>query len=136
MTTPIKPVVFASVALATLTSAVILPILAPLVRSLHLTVQQGGWMLSISSLAMAAMAAPWGLASDRWGRRRVLLIGFAGMFMAYVLFTAVVRQGLSGLFAGTGVVRPGHRRTRRAGRLPARRAVRGAGADGRSHRGG
>ena len=37
MTTPIKPVVFASVALATLTSAVILPILAPLVRSLHLS---------------------------------------------------------------------------------------------------
>ncbi len=103
MTTHIKSVVFASVALSTLTGAVILPILAPLVRSLHLTVQQGGWMLSISSLAMAAMAAPWGLASDRWGRRRVLLIGFAGMFMAYVLFTAVVRQGLSGVYAGTGL---------------------------------
>lgn len=97
----IKAVVFASVALSGLTTAVILPILAPLVRSLHLSVQQGGWMLSISSLAMAVMAGPWGLASDRWGRRRVMLAGFAGMFGAYVLFTAIVLQGLAGLLAGT-----------------------------------
>lgn len=97
----IKPVVFASVALSGLTTAVILPILAPLVRSLHLSVQQGGWMLSISSLAMVVMAGPWGLASDRWGRRRVMLAGFAGMFGAYVLFTAIVLQGLSSLLAGT-----------------------------------
>jgi MFS family permease len=97
----IKPVVFASIVLSGLTTAVILPIVAPLVRSLSLSVQQGGWMLSISSISMAALAGPWGLARDRWGRRRVLLIGFAGMFFSYALFTAIVWQGLSGLLAGT-----------------------------------
>jgi MFS family permease len=60
----IKAIVFASVALSGLTTGVILPIIAPLVRSLHLSVQQGGWMLSVSALAMAAMASPWG-----WPRR-------------------------------------------------------------------
>ena len=96
-----KFIAFAGVAMSTLTTGAIMPILAPLIRSLNLSIQQGGLMLSVSSLAMAACAGPWGAASDRWGRAQVLLVGFAGMSLSYLLFAAVVQEGLSGGIAGT-----------------------------------
>ncbi len=99
----IKALIFTCVALSGLASAAILPILAPLIRSLHLSVSQGGWMLSIGSLAMAATAAAWGAASDRRGRRFVMLTGFAGLFVTYVLFTAAVWQGLGATITGTAL---------------------------------
>lgn len=92
--------VFATLTLSVLASSAILPILAPLMRSLHLSASQAGWMLSIGSLAMALAAPAWGAANDRFGRRFVLLAGFAGMGLAYAAFAAVVRQGEAAALAG------------------------------------
>jgi len=96
----VRNTVFAVVALSVVASGVLLPVLAPLVRSLHLTVLQAGWMLSIGSLTMAVAAPLWGLVSDRGGRRLVILLGFAGMAIAFSAFTAVAWFGVKGTLAG------------------------------------
>jgi bacterioferritin-associated ferredoxin len=92
--------VFATLTLSVLASSAILPILAPLMRSLQLSASQAGWMLSAGSLAMAAAAPAWGAANDRFGRRAVLVAGFAGMGLAYAAFAAVVWQGEAAALAG------------------------------------
>jgi len=56
----LKATIFLCVALSGLATSVILPILAPLIRELNLSESQGGWMVSIGSVAMALMAAFWG----------------------------------------------------------------------------
>lgn len=81
--------------------AIILPILAPLVRELHLTESQAGWMVSIGSLFMAGAAPLWGRFSDTRGRKAVLLWGFTGIFVSYVAYTATVWAGLTGVLAGS-----------------------------------
>jgi MFS family permease len=98
--TGIKSTIFASMTLSVLANAVILPILAPLIRTLHLSASQGGWMISIGSVAMALTAAAWGAASDRFGRKSVMLAGFAGLFVSQALYTATIWCGLSAALAG------------------------------------
>ncbi len=96
----IKFTVFTSVAFSSLAVAVVLPILAPLVRELNLTVSQGGWMISIGSIAMALMAAVWGRACDRFGRKPIMAGGFVGLFCSYTLFTAIIWAGLATAISG------------------------------------
>lgn len=96
-----KIVIFTSVCLSSLATIVILPILGPLIRELHLSASQGGWMISIGSVAMALTAAAWGAASDRYGRKPVMLAGFAGLFLSYALYTTVIGAGLGAMVAGT-----------------------------------
>jgi MFS family permease len=98
-----KLVIAASIALSVLASTLILPILAPLIRELHLSVIQGGMMLSIGSVVMVAAAPFWGFVSDRYGRKAVIVAGFLGILAGYVLYTLVVLAGLSGSLAVTTV---------------------------------
>jgi MFS family permease len=97
----IKATIFVSIALSILASTMILPILAPLIRELRLSVSEGGWMISIGSIATAITAAAWGTASDRVGRKRVMLLGFAGLFASYVLYTATIWSGLAVALSGS-----------------------------------
>lgn len=97
----IKSTIFVSIALSGLATAIILPILAPLIRELHLSVTQGGWMISIGSMATALTAAAWGTASDRLGRRFVMLAGFAGLSASYLLYTAAIWSGLAATVSGS-----------------------------------
>ena len=96
----IKLAIFISIALSALATAVILPILGPLVRELHLSASQGGWMISIGSIAMAVAAAAWGAASDRFGRKPIMLWGFAGLFLSYVLYTSAIGFALAAAVSG------------------------------------
>jgi MFS family permease len=96
----LKRVSFLSLLVSSLAVTVILPILAPLVRELGLTETQGGWMISLGSVAMVASAPIWGRFSDRQGRKPVLLAGFAGLCATYALYTTAIWSGLSGLVAG------------------------------------
>lgn len=62
----------------------------PIGRSLGLAPWQMGAALTLSGLAWVATARPWGMASDRHGRRPVLLSGVAGFAVAFAslcLFT-------------------------------------------------
>lgn len=96
----VRVAIFFSVFASTLGMMIIMPILGPLTRELGLTESQTGWMVSIASVVMAATGAWWGAKSDHWGRKTVILTGFAGLFVAYVLYTMAIDQGLKGLLTG------------------------------------
>lgn len=97
----IKVTIFVSIASSTLAMAIILPILAPLIRELHLSVSDGGWMISIGSIATAVAAAAWGTASDRFGRKFVMLAGFAGLSISYLFYAAAIWAGLAAMISGS-----------------------------------
>lgn len=98
-----KAVIAASIALSVLATTLILPILAPLIRQLGLSVSQGGLMLSIGSLVMVVAAPLWGAISDRYGRKAVIVLGFLGILAGYGLYTLAVVVGLSGSLTVTGI---------------------------------
>lgn len=58
-------------------------LIGPLVRILGLQTWQAGAAVTVSGVIWMLLARPWGQASDRFGRRRVLLIGTAGFTLAY-----------------------------------------------------
>lgn len=92
--------IFFSVFVAMVALMIIAPIMPPLIRELGLSETHSGLIISLGSIAMALMAPVWGRLSDIKGRKPVILIGFLGMFVSYVLFTATMYAGLSGLIKG------------------------------------
>ena len=98
-----KATIAISIALSIVATTLILPILAPLIRELHLSVVQGGLMLSIGSVAMVVAAPLWGIVSDRYGRKKTIVAGFLGVFAGYAVYTLVVVGGLSGAMSVTAI---------------------------------
>lgn len=98
-----KATIAISIALSIVATTLILPILAPLIRELHLSVVQGGLMLSIGSVAMVVAAPLWGIVSDRYGRKKTIVAGFLGVFAGYAIYTLVVVGGLSGAMSVTAI---------------------------------
>lgn len=92
---------FFSVFVAMVGLMIIAPVMPPLIRELGLSETHSGLIISLGSIAMAVMAPVWGNLSDTKGRKPVIIIGFIGMFVSYVLFTAVMYLGLHGAIAGT-----------------------------------
>lgn len=99
----LKISIFISVALSGLAFAVIMPILAPLVRELGLSESQGGAIVSIGSITMAMTAAFWGAKSDVIGRKPIILYGFSGLFVSYILYTTAIWLGLNLVFGATTI---------------------------------
>lgn len=94
-------IIFLAVFCASLDNMIIMPIVSPLIRELGLTEVQGGLMISLGSVAMALTGAMWGARSDHVGRKPILLIGFAGLFVSYCTYTSIVHLGLTGVLVGT-----------------------------------
>ncbi|MGG4394162.1 MFS transporter [Paenibacillus thiaminolyticus] len=92
--------IFFSVFVAMVGLMIIAPVMPPLIRELGLSETHSGLIISLGSVAMAVMAPVWGRWSDVRGRKPVILIGFLGMFISYVLFTATIYAGLSQLISG------------------------------------
>ena len=80
---------------------VLFPVLAPLGRELGLQDFQITSIISISSLTVFFSSPHWGRLSDRYGRRRVMLIGVFGFSMGTIIFNTVLNLGLSGWLLGT-----------------------------------
>ena len=80
---------------------VLFPVLAPLGRELGLQDFQITSIISISSLTVFLSSPHWGRLSDRYGRRRVMLIGVFGFSLGTIIFNAVLNLGLSGWLLGT-----------------------------------
>ncbi|MEH6943171.1 MFS transporter [Bacillus sp. JJ722] len=93
--------IFFSVFVAMVGLMIIAPVMPPLIRELGLSETHSGLIISLGSVAMAMMAPIWGNWSDQKGRKFVILMGFLGMFMSYVLFTAVMYAGLTKLISGS-----------------------------------
>ena len=77
---------------------VLFAILAPLGREVGLTVIQIGTIISASSITVFLCMPIWGRASDRWGRKRIILVGLFGYSLGTVLFAAVFKSAMMGLF--------------------------------------
>ncbi len=85
-----------------------IPALLPLlIGSLHITVEQAGWLAAFYSVAAAAASLFTGIASDHYGRKPFLILGAlvfgAGSWMAAgagSFFGLTLARGLTGLGAG------------------------------------
>lgn len=86
-------------------------IVAPVARMLGLAPWQAGASVTVGGVLWMLLARPWGAASDRHGRRPVLLVGLAGFVLAYWAMVAVIDVSLHLLpaalwvFAGLVVTR-------------------------------
>ncbi|MEQ8486795.1 MAG: MFS transporter [Pseudomonadales bacterium] len=79
---------------------VLFPVLAPLGREIGLSEFQITAIIATSSLTVFLASPIWGRVSDRWGRKRVMLIGLFGFSAGTALFNSVLYAGLSGLATG------------------------------------
>lgn len=79
---------------------VLFPVLAPLGREIGLSEIQITSIIGASALVVFLCSPVWGRASDRWGRKRVLLIGLFGFAAGTVLFNSVLYAGLEGWLTG------------------------------------
>jgi MFS family permease len=82
---------------------VLFPVLAPLGREIGLSEIQITSIIAASSLTVFLMSPVWGRTSDRWGRKRVMLVGLFGFTLGTVLFNSVLHAGLAGILTGTAL---------------------------------
>ncbi len=80
--------------------SVYFPLLAPIGREVGLTEFQITSIIGISALIVFLASPIWGRQSDRWGRKRVMLVGLFGFSFGTILFTLVLSAGLSGWLMG------------------------------------
>lgn len=67
----------------------------PIAHVMRLEPWQLGVTLAIAGVAWMVMARIWGIASDRRGRRPILLTGLSGFVLSYGLLSAFIAFGLS-----------------------------------------
>jgi MFS family permease len=73
-------------------------------RSLDLPDAAVAGLLSASSLLWASTSPMWAAASDRKGRKSLILLGMAGFALSLTLFGAAVVAGLHGVLVGAGLL--------------------------------
>ena len=86
-----------SVAAVGFAQTVLFAILAPLGREIGLVEMQIGAIISASSLTIFLTSPHWGRASDRWGRKKIILIGLFGYSIGSAFFAGVFQAALLGL---------------------------------------
>ena len=101
---PVSSTFGRNVLLATLVAVgmghtVLFAVLAPLGRDIGLTEVQIASIISGSSITVFLCAPFWGRISDRWGRKKVMLVGLFGYAFGTVLFTTICESALMGLLA-------------------------------------
>ena len=83
----LKPLMLAYMA-CTMAMMAFVAVIGPIARQLRLAPWQAGAVVTISGLLWMLLSRPWGLASDRRGRRRILLTGVAGFMLSYWAMSA------------------------------------------------
>lgn len=78
---------------------IVFAVLAPLGREIGLSEIQVGAIISASSITFFIASPIWGRVSDRWGRKRVLLIGLFGYTAGTLVFAGVFKVALLGWLA-------------------------------------
>lgn len=109
----LRPLLFSTMA-GTMAMMAFVSLVGPIARLLGLQAWQAGAAVTVSGVLWLLLARPWGNASDRLGRRRILLLGSAGVTLSYVLLAVFVDTALRlqpiaalsflGLLLGRGAV--------------------------------
>ena len=89
----IKPLLFANMA-CTMAMMAFVAVVAPVARVLGLQPWQAGATVTVSGALWMLMARVWGTASDRRGRRPVLLLGVAGVCVSYAAMCLAIDASL------------------------------------------
>ncbi|MGB5828496.1 MAG: MFS transporter [Pseudomonas mandelii] len=116
MTTPafdLRPLMVANMA-CSMSMMAFVSLIGPIARVLGLATWQAGAAVTVSGVIWMLLARPWGRASDRYGRRRILLIATAGFTLAYwalclfidasLRFLPSALLGFIGLMIGRGLI--------------------------------
>ncbi len=85
---------FIAVALCTMTMMAFVALIGPIARALSLAEWQAGATVSVAGALWMLLAHPWGVASDRRGRRFVLLAGMLGFALMYVVLVVFLQIAL------------------------------------------
>ncbi|MFV2945159.1 MFS transporter [Pseudomonas japonica] len=78
----LRPLLFAHMA-CTIAMMAFVSLIGPIAHVLQLAPWQAGAAMTVSGVIWMLLARPWGRASDRYGRRRILLLGASGFTVAY-----------------------------------------------------
>lgn len=97
---PQVPLILTAVFLVFMGQMTLNPIIAPLAREVGLAEWQIGMTISAAAATTVLTAQFWGRKSLSWGRKPVLVFGFATCTVAMALFAVVSWLGLRGLLGG------------------------------------
>jgi MFS transporter, DHA1 family, tetracycline resistance protein len=89
----IRPLLFANMA-CTMAMMAFVAVVAPVARVLGLQPWQAGATVTVSGALWMLMARVWGTASDRRGRRAVLLLGVTGVCVSYAAMCLAIDASL------------------------------------------
>ena len=103
----LKPLMFESF-VCSMAMMAFVALAGPIARVLGLQPWAIGVAMTIAGVAWMVMARVWGVASDRRGRRRILLLGLLGFAVSYLLLTVFIdlalRTAMAPLLAFAGLV--------------------------------
>lgn len=79
-------------------------IVGPLIRQLELEEWHGGLMVAAAGISWMFLSRPWGHASDRKGRKPILMIAVGGFALVYLLLALFLEYAIQGVFSALVVV--------------------------------
>ena len=92
-------VIFIGLFGAYLGQSILSPVFSPLVREMGLKEFHSGLILSSAALTWTLTSPFWGRQSEKWGRKRVFVIGLFGYGIASLLFGFFSDSGLKGVLS-------------------------------------
>jgi MFS family permease len=92
-------ILFACLIAVGMGQTIVFAVLPPLGREIGLVEMQVGAIVSASSITFFLASPIWGRTSDRWGRKRVLLIGLVGYTIGTLIFATGFWAAMVGLIA-------------------------------------
>jgi len=95
-----QPLILLSVVSVAMGQTLVFAILPAIGREVGLLEIQVGGIISASSVVFSLASAVWGNQSERWGRKRVMIIGLAGYTIGSLLFASMFWFGLEGWLTG------------------------------------
>lgn len=95
-TLDMRPLLLVSMA-CTMSMMAFVALIGPIARQLGMATWQAGAAVTVAGVVWVLLARPWGRAADRYGRRRVLLLGSAGFTLAYWMLCLFIDGALQWL---------------------------------------
>lgn len=92
-TLPLRPLLAANMA-CTMAMMAFVSLIGPIVRQVGLMAWQAGAAVTVGGVLWMLLARIWGAASDKHGRRKILLIGVGGFAVSYWAMAVVIDASL------------------------------------------